>query len=333
MSGSDKQTQDVNSSTSPWAPQAGALSTAFNGANSALSTAQGVGLPANFVSQFTPDQLATFKSMLGYSNNNTLPSQLGGAASANLGAGTNATTGALSDYNTFDPSQAYNAPSLINTANQYVAGQNIPAQVQAAMQQGVETARDTTLPGIEQNAATSGNTDSSRTGVAQGIVERGLGEQAANLNNSLTGQAFGQGLGLASSNANNANSAMLSKLSQWGALGSTATNSGLNLGTGSITDQGSLYSMAQNAGQGEQAANQAYLDNQLQQYQQGVQAPFTPLNEYMGVVGSNNWGSNTTGTQTTTSTPSAWSVIGGLLGAAGGAAKTAGGLGWKPLGG
>jgi hypothetical protein len=70
---------------------------------------------------------------------------------------------------------------------------------------------------------------------------------------------------------------------------------------------------------GQNAAAQAALTNQLQQYQFGSQAPWTPIQNLMGIIGSNNWGGNTstTGTSTTTSTPSAWQVLGGLLGAAG----------------
>jgi hypothetical protein len=52
----------------------------------------------------------------------------------------------------------------------------------------------------------------------------------------------------------------------------------------------------------------------------------------MGIIGTNNWGGQTTGTSTTTKTPSAWEVMGGLLGTAGSAAKGLGGLGWKPFG-
>jgi hypothetical protein len=37
----------------------------------------------------------------------------------------------------------------------------------------------------------------------------------------------------------------------------------------------------------------------------------------MNIIGSRNWGSNGTGTATTTTTPSALQMIGGLLGAGG----------------
>jgi len=37
----------------------------------------------------------------------------------------------------------------------------------------------------------------------------------------------------------------------------------------------------------------------------------------MNIVGSSNWGQNTTGTNNTTSNPSAWDVISGLMSSAG----------------
>ena len=114
-------------------------------------------------------------------------------------------------------------------------------------------------------------------------------------------------------------------------LFNTATNTGVNAGSTAIGDQGNLYSMASNAGAGEQAANQANLTNEQQQYQAQTQDPYNSLSGLMSIIGSQNWGGSTTGNTTTTTTPSAWQVIGGLLGAGGSAAGTAGSLGWKPF--
>ena len=329
MSGSQQQ-QSTTVST-PWAPQQAALENAFSKAGTALDQAQSAVSPTDFTAQFNPDQLATFKSMLGYANGNTLPGQVGSNAGTNLGVGSSATQGALSGYNSFDPTANLSNPSVLNTAQAYMSGQNIPAQVRQAMQQGVETARDTTLPGIEQSAATSGNTDSSRTGVAQGIVERGLGETATNLTGALTNQAWNNAINSAINTGNGQNAAVLQKLQSLGVLGNNASTTGGSNATGSIGDQGNLYALAQNAGGGEQAATQADLTNQLQRWQQQTNGPFAALNNYMGIVGSNNWGGTSTTNGTTTTTPSAFSIIGGLLGGAGSMAGMAGGLGWKPL--
>lgn len=317
MSLGPSQTTSDNKTTTPWAPQAAALQTAFTGANDALGQSQQAKAPTDFTAQFTPDQLSTFKSMLGYANGSQTPAQTAAAAGTNMANGTSATTGALNGLSSFNPGATNNTQSLIDSANQYVKGQNIPAQVQQAMQQANETARDVTLPQISQNAQMSGNTNSSRTGIAEGLVQRGLAENAQNMTGALTSQAYTNGLNLANTQANQNNSATLSALTNAGTIGNASTNTGVNAGTSAINDQSGLFNMAASAGKGEQDANQANLTNQQQQYQSQLSSPFAALQQYMGIVGSNNWGSNSSGTSTTQSNPGALQMLGGLLGTAG----------------
>jgi hypothetical protein len=329
--GSSTQTTDTSNKTTPWDPQASALTGAFQNAQNAYGQASQAKAPTDFVAQFTPDQLGVFKSMLGYGSNG---STAGTTATGNAlqTAGTNATTGALSGLANYDPTKLNNTQSISDAAHQYADNQNIGAQTNAAMQQATETARDVTLPQIEQNAAITGNSNSSRTGIAQGLVQRSLAENAQNTYNSLYGQAYGNGLSLASNNANANNANSLGALTGAAGAGTTAANSGVNASSSAINDQKGLYDIAGTGATGQQQAQQANLDNQQAQFQSGTQSPYAALQGLMGIIGSNNWGANTTGTSTTTKTPSAWDVIGGLLGSAGSAAAGAGGLGWKPFG-
>jgi len=327
---SSTQQQQSSSTTTPWAPQAAALTSAFSNANSAYGQASQAQAPTNYTAQFTPDQLATFHRMLGYANG-TSTAPLTNAGNSSATAGSTGASDALSGLNSYNPSATNNPAALNAAANEYVSGQNIPAEVQNAMLAANQNARDVTLPGIEQDAAISGNADSSRNGIAQGLVERGLAEQAGALSGTLQSQAYQNGLQLAENQANNNNTNYLSALSNEGNIGTNTLNAGTNAANSGISDQGALYSIASNAGAGEQAANQAQLTNELQQYQAQVQDPYAALNGYMGIIGSNNWGAQSNGTSTTETTPSALSVIGGLLGAAAGGAQMAGGLGWKPF--
>jgi hypothetical protein len=328
---SSETTKNSSSQTTPWAPQAGALTDIFNNAANAYGTASQATAPTNFTAQFTPDQLATFKSMLGYANGNTTPANQAAAGGALTNAGVTGATGALTGLAGYDPTKLNNPGALIDQANQYASGQNIDAEVANSMLPALQQARDVTLPGIEQNAATSGNTNSSRTGIADGLVQRGLAEQATNLGATLRNQAFTNGLALASGNANSNNSDILTALNSRLTGGTNAANSGINAGNTSINNAGTLYSLAENAGQGQQAADQANLTNQAQQFQSKTSDPYAALKQYYSILGANNWGRNTTGTETDTTTPSAWSVMGGLLGAAGSAAGLGGTLGWKPF--
>jgi hypothetical protein len=318
--GESTSTQQQNSSSTPWGPQAAALTGAFSDAQNAYGTASQAKAPTDFVAQFTPDQLKTFQSMLGYGNNTSTAgtSATGGALQT---AGTNATTGALSGLANYDPTKLNNTQSISDAAKQYADNQNIGAQTAAATNQAMETARDVTMPGIEQNAAMTGNSNSSRTGIAQGLVQRSLAENAQNTYNSLYGQAYGNGLNIASSNANANNANSLGALTGAAGAGTTAANSGVNASSSAINDQGNLFNLAGTGATGGQQAQQANLDNQQAQFQSGTQSPYAALQGLMGIIGANNWGSNSTGTSTTTKTPSAFETIGGLLGAGASAAK------------
>ena len=328
-----QQTQQENKSTTPWAPQSAALQQGFDAAGNALqkSQAASANAPTNYTAQFDPALIGQFNNMLGYANNNNTGAlSNAGNTAATTGAG--ASSAALTKLLGYDPTAQNNPSALISQANQFVAGQNIPDQVKASMLNATQTARDVTLPQIEQNASISGNTNSSRTGIADGLVQRGLAEQSNSLENSLNGQAFGQGLQLASNNAQNNNQSLLTAAINAAQAGNGALNSGTNAVNGAISGQGSIFGIGSNAGQGLTAGNQALLDNQLQQYQAGINDPYAALTPYMKLVGSQLYGTNTTGQTTTESNPGIASILGGALGAAGSAASGAADLGWKPFG-
>lgn len=318
MSGSSRQTTTSSQQTSPWAPQAGALTQAMNEAQSIYGqTAGSTSAPENFVEGFNPDQLATFRKMIGYGNNATAADQNAAAGASLTNMGVDATRGALSGFGSFDPNATNNPDALVSAANKYVAGQDIDSQVNNAMLNARQTAQDVTLPGINQNAARTGNTNSSRTGIAEGLVERGLAQQATDLGASLRSKAFSDGLTLASNNAQANNTSKLAALSGQAGAGTSAADLGRGALSGSIDDMIKQFGAAAAGGEGLRSADQANLDNQLKQYESSVNAPWANLRNYMDIIGSQVYGTNSNGTSTQTSTPSAWQVIGGLMGGAG----------------
>jgi hypothetical protein len=337
--------QNTSQQTSPWAPQAGVLTEAMGearriyGANAGQNPA-----PDNFVAGFNPHQLNTFQRMINYGNGNNVAAtnEYNGAALSNAGMG--GINGALSGYANFDPSASNNPGALIAAANQYASGQDIDAQVNNAMLNARQTARDVTLPGISQNAARSHNTNSSRTGIAEGMVTRGLAQQATDLGASLRSKAFSDGLSLASNNAQANNAANLSRLSGMASLGSNAFDMGRGALSGSLEDAARSFGLAGAGAEGLRAADQAGLDNALARYEAGQNAPWGNLRNYMDIIGSQVYGQNSTGTQNGTSTatqtqsPSGWQIAGGLLGAGtslfgSGGFNILGGLGRSFLGG
>lgn len=323
---SEKDTTTTGSTQPGFAPQVGALTTAFNGAQNAYGQASQAVAPTDFTAQLDPTAIAAFNQMVQQGGNLSTPDQQAATGTALQTAGTSGVTGALSGLSTYNPSATNNTQSQVDAANQYVAGQNIPAQVQNAMLGATQTANDVTMPGIEQNAAGTGNTNSTRTGIADGLVQRGLAEQSAALNGSLSGTAFANGLSLANNTANENNVNNLGALTTAGNIGNTAANTGVNAGSASVANQGALTSEAAAGGAGLTAAQQADLTNQAQQYQAQVTDPYAAAMGLMGVAGTNNWGQTSTGTNNTTSTPSAWDTISGLMSSAGNAAKGLSGL-------
>jgi hypothetical protein len=316
MSGSQKQTTTQNQSTktAPWAPQANAITTAFDGAKAALGQASGVQAPTDFVAGMTPEQMNTFRSMLGFAGTNGVSAENLASGNALAGAGTAGATGALSQLLGFNPGGARDA--IIGDANKYADNPAISGMVDAAMRDARNQVRDVTLPGIDRAAAVSGNVNNSRTGIAQGLVERELAGKAADVSANLRGAAYDKGLDLgAMTNVQ----AVMDSLKSAGSLGGNLAQLGIGARSGSINDQKGVFDIANAGGAGLQADQQLTLDNLLARYQSGTTSPFDALKEYMSIVGSNNWGSESTstGTSTTKSTPSAWQVIGGLMGAAG----------------
>jgi hypothetical protein len=325
---SQQGAQNSTSSTNPWAPQIPYLQQAFSGAQTALGNANAnYTTPSGFVAGLTPDQIATFNQMVGAGSNPTSNPTVTGEANAGgalTTGGTNATLGSLASLGSFNPADTNNMGSTVAGANQYAAGENIPAQVQADMQMANQEANEVTLPGIDQAAAGSGNINSSRTGVAQGLVQQGLSETAANLGSQLEANAYNTGANLTQNQNVANNSALITALLGGASGGVNAVNSGVSAGTGSIGNESNLFNVAATGGAGQQSGQQDTFSNQLQQNQFSQTAPFTALQNYLGLVNGNYGGTSTssgtssmTGTTNTQTTPSILSVLGGLLGGGG----------------
>lgn len=289
---SNSNFSNTASSAPSWQPQVNALTTAFNQAGGALSNAQSYTAPTGTAANLNGNG-ALSNNGVNLSNN-----------------GTNAAASGLDSLVNYNASGTNNPSMLIDSAKQFVAGQNIPAQVKAAMQNATETARDVTLPGIGQNAAIGGNADSSRRGIAEGLVQRGLAEQSANLENAMTGQAFGQGLSLAQTQANNNNGLNLNAANAAAGQGNSVANTGSNVYSGALNNTGTANNINQS------------------NYNNNVGNAYAALMPYMQLFGGTNWGTTHTtngstqtqgtGTQTTQNDPGPMSTISsglGLLGA------------------
>ncbi len=200
-----QSTQSTNAATSNTTQnyagfQAPALQTAFDAAGTALGQAQNAPTPTDFTAQFTPQMMQAFQNELGYGSNagaNPVVNATNGASTALSNAGSNAAAQGLYGLQNFTP--AGGTQSNINAANAYAAAD--APNIQGAVQQGMLAANqnysDVQAPAIQRNAAGTGNINSTAPSISQGILQRGLAEQAATMGSSLSNADYQNALNLA----------------------------------------------------------------------------------------------------------------------------------------
>jgi hypothetical protein len=303
-------TQKTDQTNAPSAFQQSYLTDAFNKAQGQSNNAY----TGDRVAQFNPDQLNTFRQMLGYANSSGVPGQTAAAGADLTGVGTNAISGAIGRLNGFTPQGG--TASNIAAANEYANAAASPEAVQAAMRDATRQVSEQALPQIARQSANSGNAMSSRRAISEGIVQRGLADKTADTSATMRANAFQNGLNLAEQNSQATNNSMLDAIKSAGAMGGSAATTGLGALDSSVNQQGRLFDLAQQGGAGQQAAGQAAIDNKTQM----SDAAWDNLMKYYGIVGSQQWGGTQSGT--TTSTPSIWQIAGGLMSSAGSLMKS-----------
>lgn len=313
------QQQQSQSNTSPWSVQTPYLQDAFNQAQGTYNAGASSVYNGQQVAQFTPDQLRTFQAMVGAGNNQTTPNTEASVGGNVAQAGQGGLTNALSFLNNFKPTD--NTNTNITNAGLYANNPAISDQVTAAMRDATNTANEQTLPGIARNAAATGNINSNRTAIQQGIVQRGLQNDASDVSAALRGSAYNTGLGLSEqnqeANATNALGAAGTALSG----GTNAVNAGVGALSSSVNDTGSLYNIANIGGAGQQTAAQAQIDNAQQMANSPTDRMAQLLQQYFGIVGGTGYGGTTdssgTSTGTTTQQASPLTIAGSALGTVG----------------
>lgn len=224
----------------------------------------------------------------------------GDLANFNAGIGTNFSR--LTNFDPADPTR-----SNINAAGQYADNPYLDGVVRAASRDVTRNLTEDVLPGINRMGSATGNTNSSRTGIAEGIALRGAQDRIGDISAQIRGDAYQQGLGLAE-NARTANmqaqlqglsqgltntenarqfntNAQLNALSNAGNLYGSAYGQGIQ-GTTSGAQQmyNNLDAMAQ-AGALQQRDAQGQLNEQYAKWQGGQDRGLDLLDRYMQIIG------------------------------------------------
>lgn len=316
-SAQQKSVDTAKVNTGPWGPQQNYLKDVFS---KAQATYDNVGTPyaGNMVAGFTPAQLNTFQSMLSYGGGEgrDLADAMASYGTNLADAGQGAVNYGLSGLQNFNPGDT---AGTIADAGMYADNPYMSSMVDAAMRDANRATYEEAIPQVRRQAALSGNTNSSRTGAREAILERGNQDRAADISAQLRGSAYGQGIDAAQKER-----AM--ELARLGDVSSQGTNASALGGAqidNSVATMRDLFGLQQTAGEGQRAAEQATLDNQYAKWLNDQNQQWTALKNYYDIVGANNWGSkgttssNQTKNTETESNPSIATILGGVLTGAG----------------
>ena len=314
--GSDNTSSQTNSSTAPWKVQQPYLKTGFNSAAGLYN--QYMGSPwyqGQLYAGMNPYQTGAADSAANYATGQGMALSQGMINDSRqfLGQSNNYLNAAnrMAGYNPQDPTQ-----QNIQNAGQYANNPYLNGAIDAASRDVTRNLTEDVLPGINRNAAGTGNTNSTRTGIAEGIALRGAQDRIGDIASTVRADAYNSGLNLSEQGRQ---SNMGSYLQGQG-MGLDALNSAIGRGM-DLRNQGmqgtvNMMDLMGRAGDKYQQDQQGYADANYQRWQGQYNQPWDLLSRYMGAVGGQNWGSQT---QSATGTPG--STMGAIQGALGGAAS------------
>ena len=313
--GGQGQTTSNTSTSSPWDPQQPYLKAGM--ADAAFQYANQRGTPyytGNTYAQMDPHTQSSLNGIYGYQGQGALNSSNMTSSGQNLvNAGNSGVDQSIHNLNNFNPQDP--TQQNIQNAGMYANNPYVDGMVNAASRDVTRNLSEVALPGIARNASGTGNMDSTRTSIAEGIAQRGAQDQIGDISANLRGQQYSNGLQL-SEQARQANQGnYLDAISRAGQIGTGAAQTGYSgIGQG----QGLYYNNmdAQTAaGQLSQQNQQGILNQGLQQWQNNQSRPWQLLGNYMGAITGAGTYPSTTGTNTQ------GGGIGGMIsGALGGAA-------------
>jgi len=217
----------------------------------------------------------------------------------------------LAGFNPADPTQ-----SNINNAGQYANNPYLDGAIDAASRDVTRNLTEDVLPGINRGAAATGNTNSTRTGVAEGIALRGAQDRLGDISSTIRADAYNSGLGLSEQGRQaNMNASLQGQSYGMDAL-NTAIGRGMDLRNQGLQGTVNMYDILGRAGGQYQADQQGYANANFERWKGQYDKPWDLLSRFMGAVGGQQWGSSTQQT-TQDTTPGSWG--GAIQGALGGA--------------
>lgn len=307
------QNQQESSTTNPWAPQGDQLQHIFSQARNLYDRQSGSqGYGGNFVAGFRPEQTQNLFDTFNWSRNNGVGQRMIASGDTMMNQGmthANNALGGLLGMAGQDPTQAN-----IRSAGQYANNPEMDGMVQASMRDAQRSVAEGALPSLYRGNAASGNINSSKMAISDGLVRRGLADRTADVSSTMRGNAYSQGLNL----AEGARMGNMGALGQAAQLGLGQFGQGMSSFQGGHATRAGDFAMADGAAQGLRGADQAQIDNDLARFNFNDQRGNDLLQRFYSILGAGQWGGTTTGTQSRqgTSTPSLINTLSGVAGTA-----------------
>lgn len=309
MGSGESKTTTQNQVTTPWSGQQPYLSDAFNEAQNIYQTNKAQNTPGyqgNFVNQASPDEVNAMQGALNWSSG-AGPNAANGAINAGNGqiaagqAGLANANAGLTDFQNKDWTGQH-----IADAGQYANNPFVQGMIDSSMRDAQRSFSEDTMRGINQNAAATGNMNSTRAGVSAGIAQRGLADKTADVSSAMRGAAWNTGLQASQADQQS----LLSSIMGQGNLAQGQMSTGLGaLGQASDMQKNNLDQSVLASSMLDQYGQNA-IDNGLQKFQYQQSAPWSNLANYWNVVGDKSWGGTTTGMSKQQDNPSTMSSIG-----------------------
>lgn len=251
-------------------------------------------------------QTAGTNQALGFATNAMGGNAQGGISTA-MGAGNtmagNARMGNAAVNAGFDP----------NNVGRYIDNNVLAGQIDAAGRDVMRNLNENTLTGIASGAAGTGNSGSTRAGIAAGVAIRGAGDRIGDIAANMRGNAYSQGLGIEANRAtqnanmqqqtNMGNQNAFNNMMQFGAnVGQNAFNSNMqnqqfgattamNIGQQGVNNMVSGQNMMNTGFDSARVGaqdNYDYDQSQLNYEYRNEMSPYTGLDYYSNIVGGPN---------------------------------------------
>lgn len=293
--GSNKNSASETTTTQPWKVQQPYLLGGFSDAASAYNSLktqpfyQG-GLYAG-LNQLQNQAIQGTQNFATGAGQTTSANMLG-ASNASLGGalGQMDTAGALAGFNPGNATIGNIMDAGLYADNPYMSG-----MIDAASRDVTRNLTEDVLPGINRLGSATGNTNSSRTGVAEGIALRGAQDRIGDIASEMRGGAYSQGLSLAEQARQGNINARLNALSNAGNLYGSAFGQGLQGGAAGLTAGFNNLDALSKAGALQQQDAQGRMNADFAKWQGQDNRAFDLLDRYMQAIGG-QYGSTKTST-------------------------------------